>query len=117
MKFSRVLGIIVIIAGIAMFFIANYINAQVSEGKGKIASAQQKVNQGSGLFSLNPVSKEVGKHVTDAAQKKINEGQQMIQHYEGVAGMFQTGGLIAVVVGVGIFIFSFVGSKGKKSRR
>ena len=117
MKLTRATGILVFIIGVIMYFAANYIMNQVNEGKMKISSAEKQVNQASGLFSLNPYAKQVGQHVTGAAQEKINEGKQQVQHYEGVAATLHTGGIVAMVAGVVIFLFSFAGSSKKKTRR
>ncbi len=112
---KRILGIVVLIAGIAMICISNYITTQVSEGKLQVSSAQKKVDQGNQLFGQNPFTKQLGQGVTGSAQKKINAGKQTIADYEVIAQRLQTGGIICIVVGAGLIIFSFFGNK--KSRR
>ena len=70
MNGKRILGILILLCGIAMILGSVYIKQRVAEGKMQISSAQNKVNQGNSLFSLNPVSKEIGKGVTGSAQKR-----------------------------------------------
>jgi hypothetical protein len=114
MKYLRILGILILLAGVASILFSNYITSQVSEGKAQIASGEKKVNQGKQLFSLNPVSKEVGKGLTQSADKKIEEGKQKVSYYENLAQQLQMGGIIGCVVGAGIFIASFLGSNKKR---
>ncbi len=113
MNFKRVLGIVLVIIGIAMYLMSNYIQQQVEEGKGQVSSAQKKVNQSNSLFSLspNPVAEQIGKGFTDSAQKKINEGKLEIAKYEGMAGWLNTGGIVLVVIGACFFAFSFAGKR------
>ncbi|MBS0605159.1 MAG: hypothetical protein JSS60_09030 [Verrucomicrobia bacterium] len=114
MKIARVLGILIIIAGIASILFSNYIMEQVAEGKIKIEKGEKAIKQGNQLFSLNPVAKEVGKGLTDSAQKKINEGQQQVAYYENLAQTLKTAGIAGIVVGAGIFLFSFMGGNKKR---
>jgi hypothetical protein len=113
MKFKRILGIVLIVAGIAMFFMSNYIAEQVAEGKGQISSAQQKVDTGNKLFSLNPATKEVGKTFSGSAQKKIDEGKLEVTKYEKIADLLHTGSIVLVIAGVVLVIMSFVGKRKK----
>lgn len=99
---KKVIGIIVIIAGIAALIFSSYIKKQVEEGKSQIGSAQKKVNQGNSLFSLNPVAKEVGQGITGSAQKKINAGTQEVAQYEEIAKWLQICGIIVIVLGAGV---------------
>jgi len=111
MRLMKILGFIVLIAGIAAFLFAIYINNQVGEGKVKIGKAQKNVNQAEGLFSLNPATKEIGKGVSGEAQKKIDEGKDTVAKYEKIASQLQTGGVVMMILGAGIVIFSVFGKK------
>lgn len=98
-----------------MIFISNYITTQIKEGKIKITRAQKQVEKGRGLFNYNPVTKEIGKGVTGAAQKKIDAGKQMVTDYEVIAHRLQVGGIVLTIIGAGIVIFDIIG-KGKRRR-
>lgn len=113
---SRILGILVLIAGVVMLFYSNYIYDQLGEGRAKVASAQGKVDMTNQLFSLTPESKKYGKEfVTSPIQEKINEGRMTIEQYEILADRLHLWGIILIVVGALIFIASFF--LRKKSRR
>lgn len=114
MIFARILGILMMIAGVVMFFFSNYISEQVAAGQQKINSAQSQVNMGKQLFGSNPYTKDVGQGLTNSAQKKINEGQQTVNEYTALADQLHTGGIIVAAVGVGLFVISFIGRKKKK---
>ena len=111
MKTLRVLGILILVAGIASFLFSNYILGQVEEGKGKIREGEKKVQQGNQLFSLNPTTQQLGKGFTDGATKKIAQGKEQIAYYENLAATLHTVGMIGVVVGGGLFLFSFTKKK------
>lgn len=114
MKILRILGILVLIAGIAAIMFSNYITNQVTEGKAKIASGEKSLNQANQLFSLNPVAKQVGKSVTRSGEKKIAMGKEQIAYYENLAQQLMVGGIIGCVVGGGMFIISLLGSTHKR---
>ena len=96
----------IVVAGVGMLFGSNYIMGEVGEGREKISKAQKKVDSGNSLFSVNPISKAVGKGLTGSAQKKIDAGSEEAARYEQMAQMLLYGGIGAIVVGVGIFFFS-----------
>lgn len=106
-------GLAALVIGIAMLFISQSIYRQVLEGKEKIFQAQQRVDQGNSLFSLNPYAHELGKEITGSAQNQINEGQKKVQFYEQVASMTYVGGIIVIVIGLGVIVLSFI-QKHKK---
>lgn len=111
MNIKRILGLILLIGGIGMVFVAQYISSQVEQGKEEIASAQKKVNQANSLFSLSPTTKELGKGFSDSAQKKIAAGTQEAKEYELLASRLQIGGIVFAVLGIGLII---LGGKKKK---
>ncbi len=114
-KVLRIVGILVVIAGIGCIFFSNYITTQVNEGKIKIEKGQQKIDQSSGLFSSNPYTKPLGKGITSSGQKKIDEGKQQVSYYEGLAATLKTSGIVGIIVGAGLVIVSFfVGSNKRR---
>ena len=104
MNWKRIIGVVLVIGGIASLLVAGYIRKQVAEGKLEISSAQSKVNQGKTLFGLTPYTKDVGdKVIFDPAQKKIRAGQSEVAHYEILASRLQIGGVILIVAGIIVF--------------
>lgn len=97
------IGSLLLICGIALIGFSMYVTKQVEEGKGKVTSAQSKVDKGKGLFSGNPVSEEIGKGLASGAQRKIDEGQQQIEFYEGVASWAKFSGIACIIIGLGVF--------------
>lgn len=94
------------IVGVVAFGLSMYIRDQVDEGRGKVSSAQRRLDQGNSLFNLNPISKEIGKGITSGAQSKINEGILQIQKYNDFAAWLQIAGIVFMVVGGGIAIIA-----------
>jgi hypothetical protein len=108
---TRVIGVLLLAAGVVLLFISNYITNQVLGGKEQVASAQGKVNSANSWFSGNPVSQQVGKGLTSGAQGQINAGEAEIARYEEIASSCKVGGYALIVVGAGVLIFSFVRKK------
>jgi hypothetical protein len=107
MRFTRILGVVIVLLGIGALIFANYLNHRLSDAGEQIADAKQKVKEGNALFSLNPVAKEIGGELTNSAEKKISKAEHTVQYYENIASFSQTGGICLLVVGVGIFLLSF----------
>ncbi len=103
MSWKRIIGILLVLAGITLILTSNYISNQVEAGKEQISSAQEKVDKGSSLFSLSPYTKDVGQEITGSAQKKIDEGKLQVIQYETLAGKLKIGGIALIVVG-GLFM-------------
>lgn len=106
MKKQLIAGVIFLILGIASLGFSTYIQSQVDEGKVKIAQGESKVKQGKTLFSLTPVTKELGKGITGGAEKQINEGKQKVSHYETIAERLKIAGIILLFIGGGFFLVS-----------
>jgi hypothetical protein len=103
MRIRRILGIILVIAGAVLLYFSHYIDTQVAEGRSKISSGQRQVDTATDLFSVSPVSKEVGKQLTGSAQGKINAGILEANQYAEYATWFMVGGIISMVAGIGVF--------------
>lgn len=111
MKTLRVIGILIVIAGIACIFFSNYITTQVNEGEIQIEQGQKKIDQSSGLFSKSPYTKMIGKGITSSGQKKIDAGKEQVSYYEQLASTLKTVGIVGIIVGAGLTIFTFFGKK------
>ena len=110
MKSKKMWPVIIIVIGIISIGFSMYVTKQVEGGKVQVADAQQKVDSSKGLFSGNPVTREVGKGLTGGVQKKINEGKEQIAFYEAVASWTMLGGIACIVIGFGTF---FLGKRKK----
>lgn len=107
MKKLRILGIVLAAAGIVAICFASYINSQVAQGKIQVSQGEQKMSAGKQLFSVTPLTEKIGEGMTSGGDKKIAEGKQKITHYQGVANTLMTLGVISIIAGAGIFIWSF----------
>lgn len=105
MRKKKILGIVLLVIGILLFGASLYIEAQVAEGKEQISSAQGTVDKGKALFSLDPLSQQVGKTITNPIQKKINEGQEEVLYYERLALWLKLAGIICFVTGVAVLVW------------
>jgi len=105
MKNGKILGIVLVIAGAVLLYFSHYINTQVAEGRSEISTGQSQVDTATKLFSVNPVSKEVGNQFTGSAQSRINAGIVEANQYAEYANWFMIGGIITIVAGVGVFLF------------
>ncbi|MBI2743392.1 MAG: hypothetical protein HYX48_05690 [Chlamydiales bacterium] len=104
MNFRKILGIIVVVCGLGMIGMSMYIMGQVEEGEQQISSAQKKVDVGTGITSLNPATKEIGKSLSGSVQKKIDEGSMEAAHYRQIAGWSKIGGIVLIALGGIIFL-------------
>jgi hypothetical protein len=104
MNKKRILGIIILVVGVSLVVSSFYIKSRVSSGREEIAQAEKTVKRGKQLFSLNPTTKEIGKGLTDSADRKIQEGSAKADRYEIIALWFQISGGVFIVVG-GYLIF------------
>lgn len=99
MSITRIIGIIVLIAGLGLVGASFYIKHEVAEGRMEISSAQSKVDQANSLFSMSSKTKDVGKQLTAPAQSKIDAGEQQVGYYSDLAGSLQIWGIVLVVAG------------------
>ena len=99
MRAKRISGIIIVIIGVALILSSFYIKSRVRSGRQEISEAQSTVNKGKKLFSVTPITKDVGDVLTGSAQKKINEASGMADSYAVLATWFQVGGAVFIVLG------------------
>jgi len=88
-----------------MFFFSMNIMDQVGEGRARISSGQQQVDQTRGLFNFTPVTKEVGRGMTSSSQRRIDAGTSEADSYQQMANQLKIGGIVLIIVGVGIFFW------------
>lgn len=86
MKAKKTLGIVLIVVGVIIFLLGMY-------AKGRVSEAKQNVQKSSGLFSDNPVNKQIG----GALEKKISS-------YDAPIMWTMIGGIVIAVVGAGTLI-------------
>lgn len=103
---KRISGIIIVILGISLILSSFYIKSRVASGREQISEAEESVRKGKQLFSLNPVTKELGKGITDSAERKIKAGSAKADRYETLALWFQIGGGVFIVIGSGLIFMS-----------
>lgn len=106
MRIKRIAGIIIFLLGLGFVGLAIYIKQEVELGKIKIANAEEKIDQGNRLFSLHPISKEIGKGVSRAAQRKIDAGKDQVVEYEKIANWSQIGGIVLLCIGASLVLFT-----------
>jgi len=100
MGFKRILGILLIIAGIVAICVSSYIKNEVEVGKGKLARGEQQVAQGKALFNLTPETAPVGDALTAGAERQIAQGHRDVAKYEKMAQQLLYAGIAAIVIGV-----------------
>ncbi len=108
MKIIRILGIIILLAGLSSYLFSGYIATQVASGKEQVASAEQKVDTLKGLSSLSPYTKGAGNMVAGSAQKKIDDGNMDIAKYQQMSDLLHQYGIIASILGAILICISFI---------
>ncbi len=91
--------IILILIGIAAIMGSVYIKNQVVEGRRQIAEGKEKLERGKGLFSLNPITKELGRGLEKQGQSKIKEGTRKADYYQSLSNWMLYGGIVFIVAG------------------
>lgn len=105
MRGTKIFAIISFLGAAALILFSVYILRQVEIGKGQVSSAQRTMDVGQKLFSVNPVSKEVGKQLGSPIQNKIAEGSEEIARFENLAHYLLVGGVAFGLIGLGFIIF------------
>ena len=105
MNWKRIVGIVILIVGVALIFGSNYIKSQVEIGKAAVSEAQGNMELGKALFSLNPVTKQVNEGLQSGIQAKIQQGTETIAHYENIANELMIFGIGASILGILLIVF------------
>jgi len=105
---KRIVGIIIIILGLLLIGGSFYIKSQVASGREQISQAEEGVRKGKQLFSINPLTKEVGKEITDPIERKIQAGSAKADRYATIALWLQISGVACIIIGAWII---FTGRK------
>ena len=106
MNLKKIFSVIVFVLGLAMLWGSYYIKTQVASGKLQVSSAERSLSQGKSLFSINPITKQIGEGISKSADRKISNAKEEISSYENLAQILQIGGIVLVVLGFGLFLFS-----------
>lgn len=104
----RYLGLIVLLGGISMLFIASYIRTQAGMGQERVTEGQEKIDRSTQLFSFTPLTEEIGSALAAPAENEVQRGQNEVVHYQGIAAQVHTGGIIAIILGFGLGLLSFL---------
>ncbi len=104
MNLRKVAAIGAVIIGVVCIGVSSYIKHEVAEGKEKISHAEKQVSQGNALLSLTPATKEIGKGLSQSANKKIDEGKEEVHKYAVLARELQIGGIALLALGAISFL-------------
>lgn len=107
MKWIKILGIGLIVMGIASFIGGNYISSQVNQGKRKVRKAQSGVDAVNSASSSDPALYFFSKAATGPIQKQINEGKRDIVYYQSLAKNLDIAGWVMLVIGVTGTVWAF----------
>lgn len=111
MRAKKIIGLVLIILGVASYLFGNYVATQVVDGKKKIAKTQKTVNKVRGITDLNPDTKVVGKIATQPIQKKIDEGRGDVKTYGTLAMLLHTVGIVLFAIGLLLLLMGFLSKK------
>ena len=100
MNIRRLIGILLLAAGIAILFYANFQKGRIAEAS---KSANEKINKGQSLFQENPVSEAVGSMVGKSMHEKVSTE---VEKYRAMVMWLTIAGIIVGVIGLGMTIFS-----------
>lgn len=105
MKTGNIIGIFLFLLGGGAIFGAEYLALQIGSGKAKVEKAQNQVDTGDALFSLNPLTQQIGQQMTGSAQKKIDQANQQIVEYELLAQQIRYTGIGLWIVSAGLLLW------------
>ena len=113
MRLYKIIGILLIVGGIASFLFANYIRSQVDQGKHKVRKAQSAVNSANQAASGDPTLYLFSRAATGPIQKKINEGKKDIVYLQSLAKTLDIVGFITIIAGGGLTVWAFYSDRRK----
>ena len=97
MNVKRISGVVIIIFGVIIFLLSNYIAEKVAQG-------QQVVKTVETATSFSSETKGLGKMATGSGQKQIDK-------FGRIANGLHLGSFVLVLVGAGLIGFSFIRKK------
>lgn len=112
-KNKRNVGIILLILSFCALLGAHYIKGEVAEGNARISSAENQVQKGKRLFSINPATRVLGDVATGSAERKIIQGKKDILYYTRLANWLQIGGIFT---GLGGLVWIYTHWKQTRNR-
>lgn len=104
----RLAGLLVVVVGLALVFVGNYIQGRVERGQQQVDEGQEQINSSTQLFSLTPFTDWIGRGLSSRQQGEVNRGQEEVNHYAGVSYKFHKTGIIVSLVGVLVVGLSFI---------
>ncbi len=84
MRNKKITAVVLIVIGIIIFILAMYAKSRVSEAKGNVKKT-------SGMFSNNPVNKQI----SDVLERKVSS-------YDAPILWMTIGGIVVALIGVGV---------------
>jgi len=108
--FSRILSILLLIAGLAIFGFGNYMSYEVTQKEERIAEAEEN-EEGHRRPVLGPVRRGIRTEQSETAERKIGAAKEKIASSEVTAYWLRGSGMALFIVGFGCLIFSFTRNK------
>jgi len=113
MWFVRIFGLIAFICGVGLFMVSVYIKGQVIAGRGQISDAQDKVDVGTSIFSLNKNTKPVGDEISSGANKKLDEKRSEANQYDTIANQTKIAGIVLMMAGGAAVAYALIKKRSK----
>ncbi|MEI6531762.1 MAG: hypothetical protein WCN87_02960 [Chlamydiota bacterium] len=108
MHIIRWIGVVLMAAGITLFFVSDHIGELVDKGAYQVQEGQDKINNGTALFSLNPLTEGIGRELVAPEQAQVNQGKAKVEHYATVEEKVHKSGVILAVIGAILIALSFL---------
>ena len=108
MNVRRIIGLILVLAGIGGLYYANIQQARIDQGA---AEGQRKIDKGKRMFQGNPVTEAFGESVASSAERKMGG---IIAGYEQQVQMLKMGSIGVIVIGAAMLIFCSNKERRKK---
>jgi hypothetical protein len=106
MNVKRVIGILLLIAGVFVIFYSNYLKAEIAAAGGK---AYREINQGTRLFGGSAFGGEVSSSLKKKTASEMARYRQMVQY-------LLMGGIVVAIVGGAMVILCHDKKTKKKGR-